>query len=54
VTTTLPLDTEDDNMPAEIDFSEGVRGKFFCVGTRVKLPVDPDTAKDIETTDDPR
>ena len=29
----------DDDMPAEIDFSKGVRGKFFKPGARMKLPV---------------
>lgn len=28
-----------DDMPAEIDFSKGVRGKFFKPGTAVNLPV---------------
>jgi hypothetical protein len=29
----------DDDMPGEIDFSKGVRGKFFKPGTRLKTPV---------------
>ena len=29
----------DDDMPGEIDFSKGVRGKFFKPGTRLSLPV---------------
>jgi hypothetical protein len=29
----------DDDMPAEIDFSKGTRGKFFKPGTRLNLPV---------------
>ena len=29
----------DDNMPAEIDFSKGTRGKFFKPGARLNLPV---------------
>lgn len=29
----------DDDMPAEIDFSKGTRGKFFKAGTRLNLPV---------------
>ncbi len=29
----------DDDMPAEIDFSKGTRGKFFGPGTTLKLPV---------------
>jgi hypothetical protein len=28
-----------DDMPAEIDFSKGVRGKFFKSGTATHLPV---------------
>lgn len=29
----------DDDMPAEIDFSKGTRGKFFQPGARLQLPV---------------
>lgn len=29
----------DDEMPAEIDFSGGTRGKFYRPGTTLKLPV---------------
>ena len=29
----------DDEMPAEIDFSEGTRGKFYRPGTTLSLPV---------------
>jgi hypothetical protein len=29
----------DDNMPAEIDFSKGVRGKFYHPGAKFNLPV---------------
>jgi hypothetical protein len=29
----------DDDIPAEIDFSKGVRGKFFHSDTRLNLPV---------------
>lgn len=29
----------DDDMPGEIDFSKGVRGKFFQPGARLNLPV---------------
>ena len=29
----------DDDMPGEIDFSKGVRGKFFKPGARLSLPV---------------
>jgi hypothetical protein len=28
-----------DDLPAEIDFSKSVRGKFFKPGTRLSLPV---------------
>lgn len=28
-----------DDLPAEIDFSKGVRGKFFKAGVRLSLPV---------------
>jgi hypothetical protein len=31
--------THDDDMPAEIDFSTGTRGKFFHPGTKLNLPV---------------
>ncbi|MDQ3159762.1 MAG: hypothetical protein M3Q51_01920 [Pseudomonadota bacterium] len=29
----------DDDMPAEIDFSQGTRGKFFTPNTTLRLPV---------------
>ena len=29
----------DDDMPAEIDFSTGTRGKFFRAAARLNLPV---------------
>ena len=29
----------DDDMPAEIDFSKGTRAKFFKAGARLDLPV---------------
>lgn len=29
----------DDDMPAEIDFSKGMRGKFFHSGAKLNLPV---------------
>lgn len=29
----------DDDMPAEIDFSQGVRGKFFRKDARLRLPL---------------
>jgi hypothetical protein len=53
VTTASTEDTEDDDMPAVVDFSQGVRGKFFRIGARVTLPADDDTGKDIEPTDVP-
>ena len=31
--------THDDDMPAEIDFSKGTRGKFFRPGAKLNLPV---------------
>jgi len=31
--------TFDDDMPAEIDFSKGVRGKFYRPDARLHLPV---------------
>ncbi|MCL1824801.1 MAG: hypothetical protein FWG26_02485 [Betaproteobacteria bacterium] len=31
--------TQRDDLPAEIDFSKGTRGKFFHPGTRLNLPV---------------
>jgi hypothetical protein len=31
--------SSDDDMPGEIDFSEGARGKFFKPGARISLPV---------------
>ena len=30
---------DDDDMPAEIDFSKGVRGKFYHADAKLKLPV---------------
>lgn len=35
---TAPLD-DDDEMPAEIDFSKGVRGKFYHSDATLNLPV---------------
>ncbi|GAB1390789.1 hypothetical protein MASR1M6_29710 [Rubrivivax sp.] len=29
----------DDDMPSEIDFSKGVRGRFHRAGARISLPV---------------
>ena len=31
--------SNDDDMPSEIDFSKGTRGKFFKPGARLSLPV---------------
>jgi hypothetical protein len=33
------INAQDDDMPAEIDFSKGVRGKFHRPGLRSSLPV---------------
>jgi len=30
---------DDDDLPAEIDFSQGVRGKFFHAAAKLNLPV---------------
>jgi hypothetical protein len=35
---------DDGDMPAEIDFSKGVRGKFYRPGTKLNLPVYLDEA----------
>jgi hypothetical protein len=32
-------DSRDDDIPVEIDFSKGSRGKFFRPGARISLPV---------------
>lgn len=32
-------DRADDDMPAEIDFANGVRGKFYRPGMRLRLPI---------------
>ena len=37
--TTTNHTQEDDDMPAEIDFSKGVRGKFYHANARLNLPV---------------
>jgi hypothetical protein len=36
---TAPSSPDDDDMPAEIDFSGGVRGKFYRPDARISLPV---------------
>jgi hypothetical protein len=43
---------DDDDMPAEIDFSKGVRGKFFRENARLNLPVylDADVQAWLATT----
>ncbi len=35
----MQVNQHDDDMPAEIDFSKGVRGRFFKPGARLDLPV---------------
>ena len=40
-------DKLDDEMPAEIDFSDAVRGKFFRPDAQINLPVYGDT--DVES-----
>ena len=37
--TTATNRPEDEDMPAEIDFSGGVRGKFYHAGARLNVPV---------------
>lgn len=32
-------DSQDDDIPVEVDFSKGSRGKFFKPGARISLPV---------------
>ena len=39
MTMTTQANQHDDNMPGEIDFSKGTRGKFFKPGARLNLPV---------------
>lgn len=38
----------DDDLPTEIDFSQGTRGKFYRKGTQVNLPVYLDSQ--VQTT----
>ena len=45
--TTTPHDAADDDLPAEVDFSAGTRGKFFRAEAQVKLPAD-DANQNIE------
>lgn len=35
----MQSDQTDDDMPAEIDFSSGTRGRFFQPGAGIRLPV---------------
>jgi hypothetical protein len=35
----MNLTPNDDDMPAEIDFSGGVRGQFYRPGARLQLPI---------------
>jgi hypothetical protein len=39
VNTTPTTPPNDDDMPAEIDFSEGTRGKFYRPNAKLNLPV---------------
>ncbi len=41
---TTQANQHDDDMPGEIDFSKGARGKFFKAGARLNLPVYLDAA----------
>ena len=43
MTTAANRPTDDEDMPAEIDFSGGARGKFYHAGARLNLPVYLDT-----------
>jgi hypothetical protein len=38
------IEHDDDDMPAEVDFSKGVRGKFYNPNARFHLPVYLDEA----------
>ena len=33
------MSNHDDDMPAEIDFSKGERGKFYRAGAQLQLPI---------------
>jgi hypothetical protein len=48
VTQTTP---PDDDMPAEIDFSNGVRGKFYRPNPRLRLPIYLDDETERYLTD---
>lgn len=43
-------DTQDEDMPNEIDFSQGVRGKFYRSGMKLNLPVYLDEELQIRLT----
>ena len=43
-------DTQDEDMPHEIDFSQGVRGKFYRPGMKLNLPVYLDEDVQIRLT----
>ena len=50
--TKVPPASQDDNdMPAEIDFANGVRGKFFRSGSRLRMPIYLDDATQSYLTD---
>jgi hypothetical protein len=36
---TDPIEEQDDDIPAEIDFSGGQRGRFYRKGAELRLPV---------------
>jgi hypothetical protein len=43
-------DSQDEDMPDDIDFSHGVRGKFYRPGIKLNLPVYLDTDVQIRLT----
>jgi hypothetical protein len=43
-------DTQDEDMPNEIDFSQSVRGKFYRSGMKLNLPVYLDEELQIRLT----
>ena len=43
----------DDEMPAEIDFSGGERGKFYRPNARLNLPAYPDGNENLRADEDP-
>ena len=48
---TTPTPQDDDDMPAEIDFSGGVRGKFYRPNAKLNLPVYLDAEVQAYLTD---